>query len=173
MRAALGAFYQLAYLRAMASPAGARSVGLLGRAWPAPVPGPPSDAPVVLFDGVCNVCNGWVDFLLRHDRRRRLRFASLQSPLGRVCNEAAGLPADDLDTMMLLDGGRLWTRSSAILRTLGMLGLPWSLAGVLFAFPAPLRDSSYGILVRNRYRWFGVSDTCRVPTPDERARFVA
>jgi predicted DCC family thiol-disulfide oxidoreductase YuxK len=157
----------------MASPADARPVGLLRRAWPAPLPGPPSDSPVFLFDGVCNLCNGSVDFILRHDRSGRLRFASLQSPLGRACNQAAGLCADELDSMMLLEEGRLWTRSSAVLRTAWLLGLPWSLAAILFAFPAPLRDAAYGILVRNRYRWFGVSETCRVPTPDERARFVA
>lgn len=128
---------------------------------------------IVLFDGECNVCNRTVDFLLRRDRERRLRFAPLQSDAGRQLLARFGLPADRLDTVVLVEGDRFWTRSTAFLQALRRLPFPWPLASALRLVPRPLRDRAYDAFARNRYRWFGRRETCRVPAPDERDRFLA
>jgi predicted DCC family thiol-disulfide oxidoreductase YuxK len=133
----------------------------------------PPDAPVVLFDGVCGLCNRFVDFALRHDRAGRLRFAALQSPAGRALLVAAGLAPDALDSVVLFHRGRAHRESAAALRVLALLGLPWSLAAAGLAVPRPLRDAVYRFVARRRYAWFGRRDACRVPTADERARFLA
>jgi predicted DCC family thiol-disulfide oxidoreductase YuxK len=132
----------------------------------------PPDAPVVLFDGVCGLCNRFVDFALRRDRAGRLRFAALQSPPGRALLAGAGLDPEALDSVVLVRGGRVYRESAAALRVLAELGLPWSLAAAGLAVPAPLRDAVYRFVARRRYAWFGRRDGCRVPTPAERARFL-
>jgi predicted DCC family thiol-disulfide oxidoreductase YuxK len=130
--------------------------------------------PIVLFDGVCNLCNGTVTFLIDRDRRGVLRFASLQSPRAAELLRERGrtLPPGDPDTMLLVDGDRVHDRSTAALRIARHLGFPWSLAIVLFLVPRLLRDAVYRVIARNRYRWFGRSEQCRVPTPELRARFL-
>ncbi len=128
------------------------------------------DGPVLLFDGECGLCNGAVDFLLRHDRRARFRFAALQSPAGRRLRAASGVPAS-ADSMVLLEGGRVWLRSEAVLRTAVFLGPPWSWCAALRALPRPLRDRAYDALARARLRLFG-RRPCRLPTPAERERFL-
>jgi predicted DCC family thiol-disulfide oxidoreductase YuxK len=136
-------------------------------------PGAPSPAqPLVLFDGVCGLCNRFVDFVLPRDRAGRLRFAPLQSPLGRELLAAAGLDPDALDSVVLVRGGRVYRESAAPLRVLGELGLPWSLLAAALAIPAPLRDAVYRFVAARRYAWFGRRDTCRLPSPEERARFL-
>jgi predicted DCC family thiol-disulfide oxidoreductase YuxK len=132
----------------------------------------PPDAPVVLFDGVCALCNRFVDFALRHDRAARLRFAALQSPPGRALLAGAGLDPEALDSVVLVCCGRVYRESAAALRVLAELGLPWSLAAAGLAVPRPLRDAVYRFVARRRYAWFGRRDACRVPTPAERARFL-
>lgn len=126
--------------------------------------------PIVLFDGVCNLCNGSVRFIIRRDLRRRLRFAPLQSETARRL--LAGAPADLPDSLVLVERGRVWTRSSAVLRIAKGLRWPWPLAYALVAIPRPLRDWLYTRVARNRYRWFGRRDDCMVPTPELRARFL-
>ena len=127
---------------------------------------------VLLFDGVCNLCSRLVRFVLDRDREERFRFASLQSETGRRYLAEHGLP-EDLDTMVLIEGGRAYVRSTAALRTARRLGLPWRLLYPLVLIPPFLRDPAYRLLARNRYRWFGKSDVCSIPTPDERARFLS
>ena len=126
---------------------------------------------VAFFDGVCNLCNGTVNFLIDRDRRARLRFAPLQGPT------FAGLAArhpelHGVDSFVLSQGGRVHVRSAAALRILMALGGTWRLAGALLAVPRPLRDRLYDFVARRRYRWFGRSDSCRRPTPELRARFL-
>ncbi len=128
--------------------------------------------PLLLFDGVCNLCNGAVNFVIDHDRDGRVAFAPLQSPLGAQVAAAAGVAPGAMSTMILVDGGEAHVRSDAALRLARYLGFPWSLLRALRLVPRPLRDAAYGIVARHRYRWFGRSDTCRVPTPEIRARFV-
>lgn len=128
--------------------------------------------PIVLFDGHCNLCNGAVDFLIRRDRRGTLRFASLQSDLGRALAARAGLDPDVLSTFVLVDGSRTYVRSTAALRAAAALRMPWPLLGVLRLVPRVLRDAVYDWVARNRIRWFGRKETCRLPSPEEAARFV-
>ena len=130
---------------------------------------PPS--PVAFFDGPCNLCNRVVTFLIDRDRAGRLQFAPLQGPTF----EGLALRHPELrgvDSFVLWDGARVHVRSSAALRTLGVLGGAWRLLGVLRVLPRPLRDALYDFVARHRYRWFGRADTCRVPTPDLAARFL-
>jgi predicted DCC family thiol-disulfide oxidoreductase YuxK len=127
--------------------------------------------PVVFFDGVCGLCNHTVDFLLQRDHNARLRFAPLQ---GTTAQEF--LPDDvrtRLDTLVLLLDGRVHVRSAAVARILFQLGGFWKFAGgLLWLIPLPLRDLGYRLVSRVRYRMFGKHETCRMPTPEERARFL-
>lgn len=128
---------------------------------------------VLMFDGVCSLCNTSVDFVMRYDERRRFAFASLQSEVATAYLAAHGKRADALlDTVVLIDEDGVHERSAAALRVLRGLGLPWSLLYGLVAVPRPLRDAVYRWIASNRYRWFGKRETCRLPTPEERARFV-
>ena len=133
-----------------------------------------SDAPVVLFDGVCNLCNGAVQFILDHDRTKVLRFASLQSAGGRALLAAHGMkvPEGDPDTNVLVEGGRAYERSTAALRIASHMTFPFWLGRVAMIVPRFVRDFFYELIARNRYRWFGKTNECRIPTPELRARMV-
>ena len=132
-----------------------------------------TEGPIVVFDGVCVLCNGWVRFLLRHDRRRRFRFAAMQSETGRALLSAHGLDPDDPASFLLVDGDAASTDTPAIAGVLAALGRPWSIAAfALRLTPSRLRDAAYRHLARNRYRWFGRRDACVPPPPSERARFL-
>jgi predicted DCC family thiol-disulfide oxidoreductase YuxK/uncharacterized membrane protein YphA (DoxX/SURF4 family) len=128
---------------------------------------------VLLFDGVCNLCNGWVDFLIRRDRRARLRFASLQSGWAeRLGFLDDGRIDGDLASVVLVHDGHVFTESDAAIRSAAALGRWYGLAGLCLILPRFLRDDTYRLIARNRYRLFGKRSTCRVPTPEERSRFV-
>jgi predicted DCC family thiol-disulfide oxidoreductase YuxK len=127
---------------------------------------------IVLFDGVCNLCNGFVRFVIARDPRRRFRFAALQSATGRRLALEFPEELGDLETMALYDGTTLLTRSTAALHVVRGLTWPWPLLAAFLAVPRPLRDWVYRLVVRNRYRWFGKRDECLVPTRDLLERFV-
>jgi predicted DCC family thiol-disulfide oxidoreductase YuxK len=129
---------------------------------------------IVLFDGVCNLCNGAVQFILDRDPAGRFSFASLQSERGRaILVEHGGTPSvGDPDTIYLVEDGRLFDRSTAALRIARQLSFPWWLAAAWLAVPRFLRDVVYRFIAENRYRWFGRTDECRVPTPELRARML-
>jgi predicted DCC family thiol-disulfide oxidoreductase YuxK len=127
---------------------------------------------VIVFDGVCALCSRWVRFLLRVDTRGRYRFAAMQGVHGRALMEAHGLDPEDPSSFLLLEQGRAWTDTDAILRVLTGLGGAWRVVGVLRWLPRALRDRAYRALARNRYRWFGRHDTCFLPTPEQAARFL-
>ena len=138
-------------------------------------PLPPGVGPhdrIVLFDGVCNFCNGSVKFLIAHDPHARLRLASMQSPTGQALLAWCGLPLDDFDTMAFLEEGRVFVKSTAILRLVRYISWPWPLLSLGILFPRFLRDWLYDNLARNRYAWFGRSESCLVPSADVRKRFV-
>ena len=116
----------------------------------------PDSRSVVVFDGVCVICNGWVRFLLRHDRQKRYRFAAIQTESGRALLTRNGLDPDDPASFLL----RAWRETGAIVRVIASLGGFWKLVVVARALPRPLRDCSYRVLARNRYRWFGRHDAC-------------
>jgi predicted DCC family thiol-disulfide oxidoreductase YuxK len=130
---------------------------------------------IVFFDGVCGLCNGFVNFCLRHDQQKALHFATIQG------NTFKQLLADhpemaDVESMFLVreqhGSSRIYTHSNAALHTLGLLGMPWSLASVLLVIPRFLRDPVYRVIAAVRYRLFGKSQACRVPEPAESDRFL-
>jgi len=128
--------------------------------------------PLVLYDGQCGLCNHSVQLIIRHDRRGRFRFAALQSDAGQALLARHGLAADVIDTVVLVDGGRAFTRSRAALRIAGGMDAPWPLLRAFAIVPRPLADVVYDFVARNRYRWFGRSDACMLPPPEVRARFL-
>ena len=132
---------------------------------------PGEDFPIVLFDGVCHLCDRSVRFVLERDLDTRFHFAPLQSVLGKKLLEKHGLPPDSIDGMVLIDRGTVHTKSSAALRITGQLSFPWR-TGILFlVIPKPLRDAVYGVVARHRYRWFGKSESCMVPDSRWESRF--
>jgi len=133
-----------------------------------------NDPPVLLFDGVCNLCNGAVAFVIRRDPRARLRFAPLQSPAADALLASLGVARDRLpDSFVLVEDGRVHVRSTAALRVARRLRFPWPLLAVNLLVPRWLRDPVYDLVARNRYRWFGRREACMVPTAELRARFLA
>jgi predicted DCC family thiol-disulfide oxidoreductase YuxK len=132
----------------------------------------PTGGVVVLFDGVCNLCNGAVQFLLRRDRRRRFRFAALQSAAGQALLRQHGMATDSLETIVVLEGGRARVRSAAALLLARRLPWPWPLLAIFTVCPRPLRDALYSFVARHRYRWFGRRESCMLPTPETADRFL-
>jgi predicted DCC family thiol-disulfide oxidoreductase YuxK len=131
-----------------------------------------NNGPTVLFDGVCKFCDASVNFLIDHDRAGRLRFAALQSEAGQALLREGGLPTDRLNSLVLIEGKRVSTRSTAAFRIARYLDSPWPVLCVFLLLPAFLRDAAYDLVAANRYRWFGRLDACRVPTPESRRRFL-
>jgi predicted DCC family thiol-disulfide oxidoreductase YuxK len=131
-----------------------------------------SEPAIILFDGVCNLCAGVVRFVAPRDPAGRFRFAPLQSPVGRSLLERHGLPPDAVDTFVVIDGSRCLTQSDAVLALFTRLGAPWSWLGWLRVVPSGVRNRIYAVVVRNRYRWFGRKESCMVPSPELRARFL-
>ena len=133
---------------------------------------------IVFYDGVCGLCNRLVQFLLKRDRNDRLRFASLQSEFATKVLTRHGIDPSDLDTLHIVENyeqpsERVLNRSDAVLRATGELGGLWSLAAIVGSIvPRPLRDLFYKFVARNRYRVFGKSETCMLPEPRHRAKFL-
>lgn len=130
---------------------------------------------MVLFDGVCNLCNASVNFMLDRDPSGRLRFASLQSATAVALLAAVhhAAPRGEPESVLLVENGRVYDRSTAGLRIARHLRGAWRLLYVFVVVPRPLRDLVYQFIARNRYRWFGRTEACRVPSPEVRARFLA
>ena len=127
---------------------------------------------LILFDGVCNWCNVWVNFAIAHDPNGQFKFGTLQSePAQRILRDL-DLSATDYQTFLLLEEGHVSTKSTAALRVLRQLSRWWPLYYLCALVPAPIRDVIYDFVARHRYRWMGRSATCRVPTQGERGRFV-
>jgi len=125
---------------------------------------------VIYFDGYCGLCNGFVDFVLARDRARRFRFAPLQ---GTTARARFGDPGDvDPTTILLEEEGTVFERSTAALRIITAIGGIWRFAGLLRLVPRFIRDAVYDWIARNRYGWFGKRDSCRLPSPEERAVFL-
>ncbi|MBW3544945.1 MAG: thiol-disulfide oxidoreductase DCC family protein, partial [Bacteroidetes bacterium] len=127
---------------------------------------------VVLFDGVCNLCNGAVDFIIRRDRHKRFMFASLQSVTGQQLLKHYQLPTEQYESMVIIRQGKLYQRSNAALQIARDLPAGWSLLYYLKVVPAFLRDGVYNFIARNRYTFFGKKNSCRLPSPEEAARFL-
>jgi predicted DCC family thiol-disulfide oxidoreductase YuxK len=127
---------------------------------------------IVLFDGVCNLCNRSVQFILKKDKRKQFRFASLQGSFGQTVLKKYNLPADNFNSFLLLENEIIYTRSTAALRLFRHLGGGWQLFYVFIILPKLLRDSIYEWIARNRYKWFGKRSECMIPGPDVRNRFL-
>jgi predicted DCC family thiol-disulfide oxidoreductase YuxK len=132
----------------------------------------PEDHPVLLFDGVCDLCNGVVRFLIERDEAATLRFAPLQSDVARELLAGRDPDPDDLETVVLVEDGRCFTKSGAALRVARHLGLPYRLLSSLRFVPRGLRDRVYDVVANRRYDWFGRRDRCMAPTPDVTERFL-
>jgi len=124
---------------------------------------------VIFFDGVCGLCNAWIDFILKRDRAGIFSFAPLQ---GNYAKEMEPEASENLNTMIYHASGQRYYRTGAILRILRDLGGIWYLAWVFWFVPFFIRDFFYGLIARNRYRIFGKKENCRIPTPEEKVRFL-
>lgn len=133
---------------------------------------PLSDTAVIVFDGVCVLCNRSLYFVLAHDRRQYFRFATMQSASGRALLSEHGLDPDDPASFLLVENGRGYTASDAWIRILVKFGGVWRLLGGLYLLPRMLRDPVYYWIAGNRYRWFGRYDACPLPAPELLQRFI-
>lgn len=125
---------------------------------------------VLLFDGVCNLCNGWVDFLLKYDSKKELKFAALQSDEAKqfVSPEFA----KKLPSLVFVNGNYTYIESDAAIWVLASLGGWWRIALAVLVLPKFLRNWVYRLIAKNRYHWFGKSEQCRIPNAEERSRFL-
>jgi len=127
---------------------------------------------IILFDGVCNLCNGAVQFVLKRDKKNQFLFGSLQGNTGQQYLEKFDLPAASFRSFILVEDGKLYTRSTGALRVLKYLGGGWPLLYGLIIIPRFIRDGMYDWIARNRYKWFGKQESCWLPTPALKARFL-
>jgi predicted DCC family thiol-disulfide oxidoreductase YuxK len=126
---------------------------------------------IILFDGVCNLCSGAVQFIIRHDSKKQFRFASLQSRFGEDVMKRFGLPVNQFNSFILLENGEIYTRSTAALKVAKKLKGAWSLAYCFIIVPRFIRDAVYNLVARNRYKWFGKKEECWIPTPELKSLF--
>lgn len=127
---------------------------------------------ILLFDGVCNLCDGAVNFIIDNDPKGHFQFAALQSDFGQQKLAALGFDQAVFDSLVLLQGEKVYTKSSAALRIAKQLKFPYPLLYVFIILPPFLRDAVYNLIARNRYKWWGKRDSCRMPTPELQSRFV-
>jgi predicted DCC family thiol-disulfide oxidoreductase YuxK len=126
----------------------------------------------VFFDGVCTLCNRGVNFLIKHDKKGVLKFASLQSEYAQNVIPKALLDRDNLDTIIVYTDGKFYERSKAVLKLCKVLGGGFYVVLMGYLIPRFIRDGLYRFIANNRYRWFGTQSQCRVPTPDLKERFL-
>ena len=130
------------------------------------------DHPVVLFDGVCNFCNGTINFLIRQDKKEVFRFAALQSSYGQKLLDQHGLPVKEFDSFLLVENGKVYKSSTAGLRLYNRLPWYWKWTQLFWIVPPFIRDGIYNLIARNRYRWFGKKESCMIPSPSVKSRFL-
>ncbi|WP_206109267.1 DCC1-like thiol-disulfide oxidoreductase family protein [Paenibacillus sp. HB172176] len=126
---------------------------------------------IVLFDGVCNLCNSSVKFMIEHDPDDYFRYASLQGEEGKRLLAERGI-SGYFGSFVLIEDGKLYTKSGAALRICGRLSGVWKLGYLFLAVPPPLRNAVYGFVANRRYKWFGKRESCMLPSPDVRSRFL-
>ncbi|ADX68328.1 MULTISPECIES: thiol-disulfide oxidoreductase DCC family protein [Weeksella] len=127
---------------------------------------------IILFDGICNLCNQSVQFVLEHDKNKHFRFASLQSEFGQMFLRKHGLDTKNFDSIVLLDGDTFFTKSDAVLRIAKELHHPARLLSYCAILPKNSRDFFYSFIAKNRYRLFGKKESCWLPTPELKSRFL-
>ena len=129
--------------------------------------------PVILFDGVCNLCNAWVQFVIERDPDATFRFAPLQSSVAEQLLADAGYEGEKLDSVVLVEDGRYYAKSDAVIRVARRLGGVYRLFALSRVVPTGLRNLVYDFIAARRYGWFGKRDQCMVPSPEVRERFLA
>jgi predicted DCC family thiol-disulfide oxidoreductase YuxK len=130
------------------------------------------DYSVILFDGVCNLCNSSVNFIIDRDKRRIFRYATQQSESGQAYLKSYDLQTDTGESIILIEQGTVYIRSSAALRIAKKMDGAWPLMYIFMAVPRFIRDPAYNIIAKNRYKWFGRTEECRVPTPELQELFL-
>ena len=140
-------------------------------------PVPPSQAcyppqPLIVFDGVCVFCSGFVQLIIRLDRKKRFRFATAQSPFGEALFRRHGLPTHDYDSNLAIIDGAAFTKLDSFVAVMSALGWPWRATKALLILPRPLRDWLYDRVARNRYALFGRKDSCEIPSSELRQRLI-
>ena len=130
------------------------------------------DKGLVMFDGVCNFCNSSINFIIRNDKTDHFRFLTLQSERGQKIIKQYNLDPENLQTVILLENGRIYTRSTAALRIARKLKGGWKIFYGFIIVPAVLRDFFYKIVAKNRYKWWGKKESCMIPTPEVRKKFL-
>jgi predicted DCC family thiol-disulfide oxidoreductase YuxK len=127
---------------------------------------------IIFFDGVCNLCNSSVNFVIRHDKRNRFHFASLQWDVARELLSENYPEGDDFQTILYYDKGKIFEKSTAVLRIARQLGFQWKFAYSFIIIPKFIRDAVYMYISRNRYKWFGKRDKCMIPSPELKNKFL-
>jgi predicted DCC family thiol-disulfide oxidoreductase YuxK len=127
---------------------------------------------LILFDGVCNLCNTYVQFVINRDSQNKFLFASLQSDTGQDVLKHFGLNTTELKTLVLLQDNHIYTKSTGALRVLKQLDGFWKISYIFIVIPSPIRDLFYNFVATNRYRFFGKKDYCMMPTPELKSRFI-
>lgn len=128
--------------------------------------------PIILFDGVCNFCNFWVNFVIDNDKKDTFRFAALQSEKGQLLLKKLKLNTSDFDTFVLIVSNKYFTKSTAALKISKELSSIVKIFYIFIFFPKPIRDFIYDLIAKNRYKFFGKKEVCRIPTDKERAKFL-
>lgn len=131
-----------------------------------------SNGPIILFDAQCVLCSANAQFILKHDRAARFRLAAMQGPIGAELFRRNGLDPADPETILVIEGDRVWRDSDAVLAIYTGLGWPWRLAGAVRVIPRWVRDPAYRWVARNRYRLFGRRETCWLPAPEYADRLL-
>lgn len=131
-----------------------------------------TEHPILLFDGVCNLCNASVQWVIKRDHKGIFRFAALQSDIGQQLLQQLGRSTTDFDSAVVIDGDKVFTESDAPLTIASHLGGVWQMARIFWLVPKPIRDAVYRFVARNRYRWFGRTESCMMPQPGWKARFL-
>ncbi|NJB35712.1 thiol-disulfide oxidoreductase DCC family protein [Croceivirga sp. JEA036] len=128
---------------------------------------------IILFDGVCNLCNGAVQFIIKQDKRSVFKFASLQSEIGKQLTKEHGIDTELLDSIILIEPGiAYYSKSTAALEIMKSFGGIWNLTRLFTVLPEGFRDIVYDFIAKNRYKWFGKKDACMIPTPELQSRFL-
>ena len=130
-----------------------------------------NDKPVILFDGVCNLCTGSVQFILKRDKEKKFLFASLQSNYGQNLLKQSDLPTNTFNSFILNQDEKIFTRSTAALKMIQQLK-GWKWVKIFWIVPQFIRDAVYNLVARNRYKWFGKKEECWLPTPELKERFL-
>ena len=128
---------------------------------------------VILFDGVCKLCNAWSRFIIKHDTQLIFKLASVQSNSGQNILKFFSMPTNHFDTMLYVEGNTKYVKSDAFLKIISQLGLPWKIASVFWLIPRPIRNWLYDRIALNRYLLFGKHEHCLLPRPDHKERFLS